>query len=134
MMAARSAWYFGPCADWAAARRAWMDSIISGFRLPPSGSSLHGDAGELHNLCISFGFCANEIAEFGRCVADWYGCLGRQNFLHLRILQGRDCGLRQAVEDGLRRTSARQQAEPVGEVDILQSRRFSHGRDVREFW
>src|SRR5262245_17624967 len=106
MMAARSAWYFGPCTDWAAARRAWIDSIIDGSRLPPSCPSLHRNAGELHNLGISFGFCANEIAEFGRRVADRYGRLGGQDLLHLRILQRRDCGLTQAVENRLRSASA----------------------------
>src|SRR5262245_2339300 len=124
-MAERSIWYFGPRAGWVA-RRVRIASIIY------ASSSPHLDAGELYDFCILGRFCADEIAKRRGCVANGLRCLCLEGIAYVGVLQCSDGRLGQLFEYGLRRAGAREQAEPVGEIEIVESLRLGHARDARK--
>ena len=67
-------------------------------------------------------FGSDEIPEFGRRVSDRFGGLSFKNHPDLGILQGIST---EAVANlsriGLRRAGAREQAEPIVEIEIFES-------------
>src|SRR5580704_15533606 len=98
-----------------------MLSIISVYWLPRVPASLQLEMGDRDNPGIFRRLGANEVVKFGRRVADRDRRLAFQDLLDLRIPQRLDRGLLQPVDDLLRRPRARQQPEPVGEIEILKA-------------
>jgi len=84
-------------------------------------------------LAYRAAFGADELAEFLRRVADRFRGLRLQHLLNARVAQRLDGGLVQALEDRRRRAGTGEQAEPVGEVEILEPRRLGQRRNIGEF-
>src|SRR5262249_16783425 len=130
-MALRSTWYFGPPAGWAAATRARIISIIRPSSLASTSMtsialsrSLHLQSPRLRHLGIFIGLGTDEGCEFPRGITDRLGRLGDQDVAHFRVLERVGRGLVQPVEHRLRGSRRRQQAEPVGEIELLEARRL----------